>query len=616
MNVSERRSPARSDRFQPLKETPDSSVIVCKQEVQVDTPVLSQLAYERQLKQRRVVAASFGVEAELDWCRDVLRLSDRCQSRQYSLTHGASHALPLSLFELKTDAVKLVLKFAESGSARAIYMKGIMLEFGLSGLTPSRADGLALYERSAQDGCHRAHYRIGQHAERLGDIKRACTHYERGAAGDDVACLYRLSLMMLHGQHGYEIDHDKGVACAHLSALGADADAPQGAYFYALLLAGETSLSIDPQLLKQDTAESVRFFEKAAMLGHAPSQLRLGKAHEFNELGCPFSPSLSLHFYTLAAGGNEAEADMAVAKWYLAGSDDGVIQRDEQKSFFHADIAARRGLGSAEFAMGYFYEVGIACDADVEKARMYYDRAAAHGSEEARARIVGISRSGTLSRKDHEYNVSTKIHARHATIKLNSTQAGRYRARASSNAVIREKSAPGSDLNVESLDIAAAPATFTTPSPSLKEADRTPTQGHHRIRSWAPSSPQWSEMERERPYKPAPLKHQVLQDYHTHSRVQSWTQESARERCASPNIAPSELSSIQEGPLSTSPRPESSVSNIPPFRLPTEGTTSKPQSTVSAGSKTSSAIKRGGPATFEEMGIPIANKKKEDCCVM
>lgn len=403
--------------------SPNTSIVLMKQEEHVESRVPSQQAHQRELRLRRDGLKTASPNSELDWARDVLRLADRCQARQHRLSNGASHALPLSLFELKADAVKIVLRLCETGIPRALYMKGLLAEFGLNGLSADRQQAITFYTESSKRGCHRAYYRLGQCLERLGDHRSACQAYESGAAGDDAACLCRLGMLILSGQLGYTKNCVKGVTCLQLSARGADADAPQGAYIYALMLAGESAFDLPPNAIRQSTIESVYYFEKAALLGHSMAQLRLGKAHEYNELECEFSPVLSMHFYRLAAQGNEAEADMAMSKWFLAGSDDGAIERDEVKAYVHADLAARCGLASAEFALGYFHEVGIACEASVEEARTFYKRAAEHGSEEARARIDGIARSGTLSRRDHEHNVSTKIQARHATIKLNSLQA-------------------------------------------------------------------------------------------------------------------------------------------------------------------------------------------------
>ena len=52
---------------------------------------------------------------------------------------------------------------------------------------------------------------------------------------------------------------------------------------------------------------------------------------------------------------------------------------------------------------------------DLQEAKSWYAKAAAHGNKDASNRIEGISRSKTLSRKDHENVALSKIRARHAS---------------------------------------------------------------------------------------------------------------------------------------------------------------------------------------------------------
>ena len=64
---------------------------------------------------------------------------------------------------------------------------------------------------------------------------------------------------------------------------------------------------------------------------------------------------------------------------------------------------------------GYFYEIGMYVPVDLQEAKSWYAKAAAHGNKDASNRIEGISRSKTLSKKDHENIALSKIRARHAS---------------------------------------------------------------------------------------------------------------------------------------------------------------------------------------------------------
>jgi hypothetical protein len=70
-----------------------------------------------------------------------------------------------------------------------------------------------------------------------------------------------------------------------------------------------------------------------------------------------------------SAGG--VETDMALSKWFLCGAE-GAFDKDETLAFTFAEKAARKGLLSAEFAMGYYKEVGVGGSKDFETARMWY----------------------------------------------------------------------------------------------------------------------------------------------------------------------------------------------------------------------------------------------------
>jgi len=154
--------------------------------------------------------------------------------------------------------------------------------------------------------------------------------------------------------------------------------------------------------------------EKAAYLGFAKAQTKMGAAYELCQLGCDFDPALSLHYNALAAKQGESEADMAISKWFLCGYE-GVFEKNEELAFTYAQRAAQSGLATAEFALGYFYEIGIYVPSDLKQSRSWYEKAAEHGNKDAAGRIDGISRSKTLSRKDHENVAVAKIQSQYGS---------------------------------------------------------------------------------------------------------------------------------------------------------------------------------------------------------
>jgi TPR repeat protein len=63
----------------------------------------------------------------------------------------------------------------------------------------------------------------------------------------------------------------------------------------------------------------------------------------------------------------------ALSKWYLCGSD-GNFEKNEALAVTFAEKAAARSLPSAEFALGYFREVGINGPIDLDQAKRWYQR--------------------------------------------------------------------------------------------------------------------------------------------------------------------------------------------------------------------------------------------------
>ena len=114
---------------------------------------------------------------------------------------------------------------------------------------------------------------------------------------------------------------------------------------------------------------------KAAELGYKFSQFRLGSAYEYGLMGCPVDPRRSIGWYSKAAVRGEHQSELALSGWYLTGSE-GVLQQNDTEAYLWARRAAQAGLAKAEYAMGYFTEVGIGAPANVEEAKRWYRRAA------------------------------------------------------------------------------------------------------------------------------------------------------------------------------------------------------------------------------------------------
>jgi TPR repeat protein len=76
--------------------------------------------------------------------------------------------------------------------------------------------------------------------------------------------------------------------------------------------------------------------------------------------------------------------------WYLTGSE-GVLKQSDSEAYLWARRAANKGLSKAEYAVGYYAEVGIGVKQDVEFAKRWYMRAAGEFSQHIRLSAMKVS---------------------------------------------------------------------------------------------------------------------------------------------------------------------------------------------------------------------------------
>jgi TPR repeat protein len=124
-----------------------------------------------------------------------------------------------------------------------------------------------------------------------------------------------------------------------------------------------------------DEGYSKQLFTQAAELGYKFSQFRMGSAYEYGLMDCPVDPRQSIIWYTRAAAQGEHQSELALSGWYLTGAD-GILQQSDTEAYLWARKAASAGLAKAEYALGYFTEVGIGVPSNLEDAKRWYLRAA------------------------------------------------------------------------------------------------------------------------------------------------------------------------------------------------------------------------------------------------
>ncbi|KAG1726342.1 HCP-like protein [Suillus paluster] len=361
---------------------------------------------------------------KLAWARDVLLLVDRTQNPSATdIPSGPVTITDPQLQRLVATAVPIVQQLASIThnplplfAAEAVYLRATL---EASGAYPDRIphnprQAFRDFETAARAGYAAAWFRLGRDYENFNDAVHAKDCFERGAKLAVESCVYRMGMAHLLGQLGLPPNPATALPFLQRAATLASTTTPQPAYVYALLLLGEFSpASVPPSLLPQSPAaqsEARRHLERAAYLGFAPAQYKLGHAYEFASPPFPFDALLSVQYYSLASQQAEVEADMALSKWFLCGAE-GAFDKDEGLAFTFAEKAARRGLPSAEFAMGYYKEVGVGGEKDIQESMKWYSLAAEHGNTDAVERIAALNQSvpQALSRQEHDTITEAKL---------------------------------------------------------------------------------------------------------------------------------------------------------------------------------------------------------------
>ncbi|KAI5863597.1 hypothetical protein GGS23DRAFT_506361 [Durotheca rogersii] len=444
---------------------------------------------------RQHVLHSNDPNMQICWARDVLsyvEIAAEAAIREEDAARDVNDrdppvrpATPKIEHELRVDAINIVTYLADQGHPEALFIKGKWLEFGKFGKRQDKKEAYTCYAAAAQSGWGRADYRIGMLYENSNDVDKAMRHYQLGMVAKDSAASYRLGMINLLGQHGQVKDIPRGLDLIHSAADTADEDAPQGAFVYGMLIARDLpDVTISDGTLAYDVGVARQYIEKAAYLGFAKAQLKMGQAYELCQLGCDFNPALSLHYYGLAARQGQPEACLGVSRWFLFGYED-VFTKNEALAFKYAQLAAKAKLPTGEFAMGYYHEIGISVEKDLRAARRWYELAADHGNKDAVERLDSLSQSKALSKQDHETTALTRIKSKHGSQRGQRPE--RFKQMGNAMPTVSE------DQNHPQLapraSPRASPRVSPHPSPRVHNADHTDMPDPSRININSPNRP-------------------------------------------------------------------------------------------------------------------------------
>jgi TPR repeat protein len=294
------------------------------------------------------------------------------------------------------ESLKLIKRLATTGMglgkppySEAQFFLANCFGNGSLGLQVDHEKAYNLYVQASKQNHAAATYRtavcneVGAGTRR--DHHRAVLFYRKASALGDTAGMYKLGMILLNGLLGQMRNPREAIVWLKRAAGQADEDNPHALHELGLLHEKPTNSSVVPH----DEAHARELFTQAAQLGYAPSQFKLGSAYEYGSLTCPVDPRRSIAWYTKAAGKNDGESELALSGWYLTGSE-GVLKQSDSEAYLWARRAATKGIPKAEYAVGYYSEVGIGVAADIEEAKRWYMRAAAQGNKRAMMRLTEL----------------------------------------------------------------------------------------------------------------------------------------------------------------------------------------------------------------------------------
>ncbi|KZZ94765.1 protoplast regeneration and killer toxin resistance protein [Moelleriella libera RCEF 2490] len=293
---------------------------------------------------------------------------------QYYLADGYSSGLFSKGREDYNTAFPLFVLAAKHGHAESAYRTALCYEFGW--------------------GCRK-------------DPAKAVQFLRTAAAKRHPGAMTRLGKACLSGDLG-EKRYREGLKWLKLATEAADVQYNAAPYQLGCLY--ETGYGDD---VFTDASYAAELFTQAADLGHPEANYRMGDAYEHGKLNCPRDPALSVHFYTGAAERGHAGAMMGLCAWYMVGAPP-ILDKDEEEAYEWACRSANLGKATlvmhyqgssrtklltnelslgfvkAQYAVGYFTEMGIGCRRDILEANVWYVKAADAGDERAKQRIAVI----------------------------------------------------------------------------------------------------------------------------------------------------------------------------------------------------------------------------------
>jgi len=358
----------------------------------------------------------FSAEAQIDWIKTMFQYaSNQSFLQQYNI-NGEKLTRLLSSNEVKKNeqifvkqAIKLLKKVVHVTKdpdaqyiIACLYSNSPNIKVPFSNvMDKDYSKAFDYYAKSATQGHPLAMYRLGVSYE-IGigtskNEKKAMDCFIRSAEFGSVASMFKLGMIYSRGILNVERSASKSLKWLNRAAELASPENPHSLFELAKyyeydfpFLKSETLTQSDAQFLRElqsmglikDERVALQYYKEAAKLSYPPAQCKLGWCYEYGKLGNMIDAKRSIGWYSRAAKQGNFTAEMALSGWYLTGAK-GILEANDKEAFLWARKAAESGFDKAEYALGYYYEVGLGCTADFELSKKFYLKAATQGHEKA-----------------------------------------------------------------------------------------------------------------------------------------------------------------------------------------------------------------------------------------
>ncbi|KAJ3320614.1 hypothetical protein HDV06_005132 [Boothiomyces sp. JEL0866] len=279
------------------------------------------------------------------------------------------------------EGFALLRKLANSGYPEAIYVLGdAYADDGKLSLAYTQYYSAA--KRSYAPAC----FKVADCAEYGKGCKKsqrlAMEMYTKAATAGNLDAMYRLGKAELNGSLGLHPDIHKAIKWFKRACAVPSPEHPEP--LFELFKIYERG--IQPYVVA-DLEYARGCLTEASDFGYAPANYRLGYCYEHGLLGFEINPPESIRLYKKACETNHADAQLALAGWYMTGAD-GFLKQDTKLAFELVQKSASQELPRAQYTLGYFYDKGVGVPPNDELAQKYYKIAADKGEERAIKKVL------------------------------------------------------------------------------------------------------------------------------------------------------------------------------------------------------------------------------------